>query len=84
MLYVKRAVTMVLLTQLECEWIALDGMSVVCEASSPDDLLAHGSPECLVHHPLLLPAFQLRLQSIAQSLKELLGILLHSGQAKRG
>ena len=35
MLYVRRAVAMVLLLmQLECEWIALDGMSVVCESCS--------------------------------------------------
>jgi len=33
-LYVKRAVAMVLLMQLECEWIAVDGMGVVCEARS--------------------------------------------------
>ena len=34
MLYVKRAVAIVLLVQLECEWIAVDGMGVVCEACS--------------------------------------------------
>ena len=33
-LYVKRAVAMVYLVQLKCEWIVLDGMSVVCEACS--------------------------------------------------
>ena len=33
-LYMKRAVDMVLLMQLECEWIVLDGMGVVCEACS--------------------------------------------------
>jgi len=33
-LYVKRAVAMVLLMQLECEWVVLDGMGVVCEACS--------------------------------------------------
>ena len=33
-LYVKRAVAMVLLMQLECEWIVLDDMGVVCEACS--------------------------------------------------
>ena len=33
-LYVNRAVAMVLLMQLECEWIALDGMGVVCKACS--------------------------------------------------
>ena len=33
-LSVKRAVAMVLLMQLECEWIVLDGMGVVCEACS--------------------------------------------------
>jgi len=33
-LYVKRAVAMVLLMQLDCEWIALDGMGVVYEVCS--------------------------------------------------
>ena len=32
--WVERAVAMVLLMQLECEWIALDDMGVVCEACS--------------------------------------------------
>ena len=30
---VKHAVVMVLLMQLECEWVVLDGMSVVCMSS---------------------------------------------------
>ena len=35
MLYVNRAVAMVLLLmQLACEWIVVDGMGVVCEACS--------------------------------------------------
>ena len=34
MFRVKRAVAMVLLVQLEYEWIVRDGMSVVCEACS--------------------------------------------------
>ena len=33
-LYMKCVVDMVLLVQLECEWIVLDGMGVVCEACS--------------------------------------------------
>ena len=34
-LYVKHAVAVVLLVQLECEWIVVDGMmGVVCEACS--------------------------------------------------
>ena len=33
-LYVKRVVAMVLLVQLECEWVVLDGMGVVCETLS--------------------------------------------------
>ena len=39
MLYVKRVVAMVLLMQLECEWVVLDGIGVVCEACGRDGVI---------------------------------------------